>query len=188
MTDMPHHCDRQADLMKQALLNIDIQSSSSARARRLLILFACAALTACGQTPPEAAPQPRTTDSDAAAPVDREAPAATVATLSGEWRVAAIDGRSLDEPGGIAISGDEASVWWEPACAGVARRYRINGGAVSFSSIGANGGRKEVCEIAPPPRLDDVLRALDEADTIARTPSNGVRISGTRHDVTLFSQ
>jgi len=39
--------------------------------------------------------------------------------------VAAIDGRSLDEPVGFAISGGEASVWWEPACAGVARRYRI---------------------------------------------------------------
>lgn len=38
------------------------------------------------------------------------------------------------------------------------------------------------------PRLDDVMRALDEADTIARTPSNGVRISGRLHNVTLFSQ
>lgn len=36
----------------------------------------------------------------------------------------------LDEPVGIAISGDDASVWWEPACAGVARRYRIEGGCL----------------------------------------------------------
>lgn len=135
-----------------------------------------------------AAQQHRTADSDAAAPVDREAPAATVAILAGEWRGAAIDGLSLDEPVGIAISDDEASVWWEPACAGVARRYLIEGPSASFSRIGSNGGRKEVCEIALPPRLDDVLRALDEADTITRTPSNGVRISGPRHDVTLFSQ
>lgn len=174
--------------MEQAPLNIDVQFSRSVLAPRLLILFACTALTACKQTPPEAPRQPRITGSDAAAPFDRAAPAAMVATLTGEWRVAVIDGRSLDEPGGIAISGDAASVWWEPACAGVARRYRIEGRSVSFSPIRSNGGRKELCEIAPPPRLDDVLRALDEADTIARTPSNGVRISGPRHDVTLFSQ
>ena len=155
---------------------------------RPLIPFACAVLIACGPTPPETAQQPHKTGSVAPAPADSAAPAERVASLAGEWRVAAIDGRPLDEAVGIAISGDGALVWWEPACAGVARRYRINGGSVSFSSIGSNGGRKEVCEIAPPPRLDDVLRALDEADTIARTPSNGVRISGTRHDVTLFSQ
>jgi len=33
-----------------------------------------------------------------------------------------------------------------------------------------------------------VLRALDEADTITRTLSNEVHISGRLHNVTMFSQ
>lgn len=155
---------------------------------RPLIPFACSVLIACGPTPPETAQQPHRTGSGAPAPAHSAAPAERVASLAGEWRVAAIDGRPLDEPVGIAISGDDASVWWEPACAGAARRYRIEGRSVSFSPAGPDDGPKAVCSIGLPLRLDDVLRAFDEADAIARTPSNGILISGRAHNVTLFSQ
>lgn len=67
----------------------------------------------------------------------------------------------LDEPVGIAISGDDASVWWEPACAGVARRYRIEGG---LSPSRRRTPRKRYA-------LSAYLYAsatLDEADAIAR--------------------
>ena len=38
-------------------------------------------------------------------------------------RVAGIDGRSFDEPYGLALSGSETELWWEPRCAGQARSY-----------------------------------------------------------------
>lgn len=156
--------------------------------RRLLIPFACASLAACEPTSPEPAQESRATSNDAPTPADPATMPERVATLAGEWRVAKIDGRPLDEPIGLAISGDDASVWWEPTCAGVIRRYRIEGRSISFSRTGPHDGSKEVCEIALPPRLNDVFRAFDEAETIVRTPSNGVLISGRAHDVTLFAQ
>lgn len=155
---------------------------------RPLTLVACAALISCGPTSPEPAQHPPAASDEAPTSAAPAAAADRIATLSGEWRVAAIDGRPLDEPVGIAISGDDASVWWEPACAGVVRRYRIEGGSVSFSPVESDDGSKTVCSIGLPPRLADVLRALDEADAIQRTPSNGVLISGPTHDVTLFLQ
>jgi hypothetical protein len=39
-----------------------------------------------------------------------------------------------------------------------------------------------------PPRLADVMRALDAASTVGRTSSNGIEISGRGHSVLLFSQ
>lgn len=115
-----------------------------------------------------------------------------VRSLAGEWRVAAIDGHSLDLPVGLALSGDDARLWWEPQCAGIIRRYQIKGRSVSFSRPDApassEGSPKLVCSIGLHPRLGDVTRALDEANEVSRTSSNGVLISGPSHSVTLFAQ
>jgi hypothetical protein len=117
-----------------------------------------------------------------------------VETLAGEWRVAGIDGAEFNEPYGLALSGNADELWWRPRCAGMARSYRISGGAVSFgppagtqpSSSGAPP--PPVCAIGLPPRLAEVMRALDAASTVGRTSSNGIEISGGGHSVLLFSQ
>lgn len=158
----------------------------------LLVLFA--ALPACGppgQTsanppappseaaPPEAAPQP-------------VEPSAQVVSLVGEWRVAGIDGQSFDEPVGLSLTGDEQQLWSQPRCAGVARAYRVEGQRITFGPTRppapAGSPPAPVCAIGLPPRLDEVVRALDNAVNISRTPNNGVLISGPDHSVLLFSQ
>ena len=112
-------------------------------------------------------------------------PAAPI-TLAGEWRVAGIDGAPFDEPYGLELSADARLIWMEPRCAGVARSYRISGRRIAFGPD--PDARNEVCAIGMPPRTDDVLRALDAAQTIRRTPSNGIEIAGGGHSLTLYSQ
>jgi hypothetical protein len=117
---------------------------------------------------------------------------APVTSLSGAWRVAGIDGSSFNESYGLALTGDQDKLWWEPRCAGMARGYRIDGSSLSFTSLHPprppGAPTPPVCTIGLPPRLDEVFRALDAATSITRTPENGIQISGGRHSLTLFSQ
>lgn len=150
-----------------------------------VLVILLAGLAAC-QPPAAAPPTPVGPPPAAAPPPPAVEPSAQVGSLAGAWRVAGIDGRSLDEPVGLSLTGDEQQLWWEPRCAGVARAYRIEGPRITFASSPGAGG--PVCDIGQPPRLDEVVRALDGADRIARTPNNGVLISGPAHSVLLFSQ
>jgi len=117
-----------------------------------------------------------------------------IQTLEGEWRVAGIDGQPLDQPVGLALSASAQEIWWDPRCAGYVRSYRIQGAKFATGPHLGFVPRKPgeptppVCTIAPPPRIGDVFRALTEATTIARTPQNGIEISGGGHSVLLFSQ
>jgi len=117
---------------------------------------------------------------------------ARVASLAGEWRVAGIDGASFDEPYGLALSGDEGELWWNPKCAGMWRTYRISDSRIAFAFPEQlrrpDGSTPPVCTIGLPSRLPEVFRALDAAETITRTPSNGILIAGGGHSVTLFTQ
>lgn len=126
-----------------------------------------------------------------ATPLPKPSPA-PVATLAGSWRIAAIDGRSLDEPYGLALTGDEDRLWWEPGCAGMVRRYKINAEAIAFSPLHppapVGSPPRTVCAIGLPARLEDVFRTLDAATTVTRTPQNGIDLAGGGHSVTLFSQ
>lgn len=158
---------------------------------RSVLLVVFAALAACeppGQTPAKGAEPPFVAAPSEAAPSPLrkpvEAPVTTV-SLAGDWRVAGIDGQSLDEPVGLSLTGDEQQLWWQPRCAGVARAYRVEGGRITFA---ANQPPGDVCDIGLPRRLDEVVRALDNAASISRTPNNGVLISGPEHSVLLFSQ
>lgn len=161
------------------------------RAGHVCASFLAASLIAC-QPPPPPAPRERAAPEplEAAAP-PRQA-VLTVTSLSGAWRVAAIDGKPLNEPYGLALTGDENRLWWEPACAGIIRNYRINGGSVRFTPtsppVPAGSPTRPVCTIGLTPRLVDVSRALDAASTISRTPENGILIEGGGHSITLFSQ
>jgi len=114
-----------------------------------------------------------------------------VTTLAGEWRVAGIDGRSFDEPYGLALSADDKAIWWAPRCAGFDRPYTLSGTTVRFGPPGGSAARSGPavrCLPAIPARLDEVFRALDSADRAVRTPANAIEISGGGHSLTLFSQ
>ncbi|MDF1835918.1 MAG: hypothetical protein P1U62_13700 [Alteraurantiacibacter sp. bin_em_oilr2.035] len=116
-----------------------------------------------------------------------------IASLVGEWRVAGIDGQSLDEPHGIALSANEEEIWWAPRCAGMIYSYKIDDtdfatGPRTSQPPADTRTPPPVCTIGLPPRLIDVTRVLDQAERIGRTPENGVRISGGGRSLTLFSQ
>ncbi|WP_435418863.1 hypothetical protein WAB17_04720 [Parerythrobacter aurantius] len=106
--------------------------------------------------------------------------------LSGEWRVAGIDGKPIDQSYGLAIRADFRNVWWEPGCAGQGRDYAIVGNR--FETLPPPPGPATVCAIGYPPEVPQIWQAMDAADTIARTPENGVLISGGGRSVLLFSQ
>lgn len=114
--------------------------------------------------------------------------------LAGEWRVAGIDGQAFDEPYAIALSGDGRELWWTPRCAGMIRSYRIKGTEISFGPpLGftpppPGAPPVPVCAIGLPPRLKDVVRAIDSATAIVRTASNGVELSGGGHRLVLYAQ
>ncbi len=156
---------------------------------RVLPTLAVFVLSACSQGAADPAPDP----TPATVPAS-PAPLAAVVTLEGEWRVAGIDGEALDEPYGIALSANEREIWWEPRCAHQVRAYRIDGQrfasepAPGYGPLAPGEPPRPVCAIGLPPRLDDVMRALSQADTIGRTEENGVMISGPEHGVLLFSQ
>ena len=159
------------------------------------LVVAMAVLAACqrieSSTPaPSPTPSPTTI---ATAPAKHAVPAAPT-TLAGEWRVAGIDGKPFNEPYGLALSADDRRIWWEPQCAGVARGYRMADGRIAVGPDPdlpprrPGDATRPVCAIGLPERLDEVMRSLDRAETIRRTPSNGIEISGGGHSLTLFSQ
>lgn len=131
---------------------------------------------------------------DASPPTFSSPRAGTVAVikLDGEWRVAAIDGRSVEEPEALSLTGNENQLWWQLPCAGMTRTYRIDGQSITFGSTArprrAGGPSVVVCDIGLPQRLDEVFRALDDAQSVAQLPSNGVLISGPNHSLLLFSE
>jgi hypothetical protein len=148
------------------------------------------ALASC-QPADSAPPLPADTGEPAASPAPPAA-ASQVTSLAGDWRVAGIDGADFNEPYGLALKSDDERLWWEPLCARQGRRYRISGGAIAFSALDppprAGETTVPVCLIAPPARLADVMRALDAAQTVERTPQNGILIAGGGHSLLLFSQ
>ena len=151
--------------------------------RSAALLLLAAVLTAC--KPDVAVPE---------APLDRPVrePSLAVRDLAGHWRVAAIDGRAVDQPVALALTGDGQRLWWEPRCAGMARNYAIRGASIRFTSTqprrAPGAPTPPVCAIGLPPRLGELFRALDLADRVARSPNNGIVIAGPGHSLTLFSQ
>ena len=150
-------------------------------------------MTACQrtpETPPAATPQP---DRQPASRVEvPDVGSEPVASLSGQWRVAGIDGSPFDEPYALALEGDDAQIWWEPRCAGMARAYRIDGFSLSlrpaYVAKAPDVPPPPVCAIALPPRLSELFQALDSSVRIERTAANGILLSGNGRSVLLFSQ
>ncbi|EDL49161.1 hypothetical protein [Erythrobacter sp. SD-21] len=113
------------------------------------------------------------------------APAPAV-QLAGAWRVAGIDDEPFDRSYAIALVADETNIWWQPECALQYREYSISGSR--FAAPTRPNANIEVCDIGYPEELDQIWSALEAADTIERTPENGVLIHGNGRSLLLFSQ
>ncbi len=181
--------------------------------RRLFPLAALAlalALAAGGREAPEPreatgeqaaarCPAPAASPAPSASPASAAAAAAVepgpVDTLAGAWRVAGIDGENLDEDYGISpfrqrARGSGGSRNAPGSCASTGskgRRSRWNRPRPP-PATGAAASTAALCTIGVPPAVNRVMQALDAADTVVRTPQNGVELSGGGHSVMLFSQ
>src|SRR5690606_34982914 len=109
-------------------------------------------------------------------------PAGPIA-LAGEYRVAGVDGGGIDLPHGITatITGDRIEV--QSDCIRFAWSYARDGGRLTTAPQPAASCRRA---LLPPEQA--VSEAFTAAESVARTPSNGVEFSGGGRSVLLFSQ
>ena len=111
-------------------------------------------------------------------------------SLAGAWRVTAVDGVALEFP--FEFGADDERLWWEPACAGQLRDYRIRGESISitpYKDPNANAdGLVTVCAIGPPPNLPLVFEAIDAVNRVSRGPQNQITLDGGGRSVTLVKR
>ncbi len=138
-------------------------------------------LAACTAAPPaerdEATPAPSATATQA--PI---VPAASVA-LPGEYRVAGVDGRDIDQPYAITVSVTQDRIHVTADCLNFAWSYSRQGDRIATERVAVEG-----CGRGPTPAEDAVVAAFDTAEVVVRTPAIGIELQGPGHTVTLFSQ
>jgi len=153
------------------------------RLPRLAIALALASLAACSpvdESSPQAAPAVEATS----APDPQRSP---VETLTGEYRVAGINGAPVDAPFGLALSITQNRIVFDGLCGGYAWDYRLDGANLTTRQT-----------VSPDPAclatarihhlVFDLAKAVDAATRAGRSPSNGIELSGSGQSVTLYSQ
>ncbi|MBI1402038.1 MAG: hypothetical protein GC147_02345 [Porphyrobacter sp.] len=148
--------------------------------RNLALAAACMALFACAPDhEPSSPPGAGADEGD----VESEPPLAPVADLSGEYRVAGIDGAPLDAPFGIAVSVVDNRIALDAPCGTFAWTYRMQDARLTTQRTGPAG---DGCTQDSPVRA--AAAALGAATTAGRDASNAVVLSGGGHALTLYSQ
>ena len=157
---------------------------------RLLALAACALLVACDGTADES-----TADADAApkseaavipsvqvstAPV---APTDPVIELTGEYRIAGVDGGDINLPHGITAVIAEDRIDVTSQCVEMTWSYSLEGAALETTRIPV-----VTCDRGRYPEEEAVEAAFTAAREVERTASNGLRFFGGGRSVTLFTQ
>lgn len=119
------------------------------------------------------------------------------ATLTGEYRVAAIDGQEVGGGIGIALTVSDSMIWFDPRCAGFDWTYTYAGGAMITDrpeKPSAVDGpfvarrMRPTCRIAVHPEQQRLAAAIDAVTNAHRTPSNGIELNGGGHSVSLYAQ
>ena len=143
-------------------------------------------LTACGDSapPPDQLP---TAVVHPTAGQEVDIPILSADELAGEYRVAGIDGAPLDEDFGVAlsISGDPLLLRFDDECGTFSWAVILKGGVLSATRL---LGEPRRCETPIHPRLLQLAEAIDAATRAARTPADGIALTGSGRSVLLFSQ
>lgn len=147
---------------------------------RLAILAAGLALVGC-QPAEEATPSPSRPSED----LGGVAPGAITspADLVGEYRIAEAAGQDIDLPHGISAIVDETTIHVSADCLNFAWSYRFEPSRLVTEAVPVPSCRRALL-----PPEEAVRAAFDAAETVRRTPANGIEVSGGRHSVTMFSQ
>lgn len=163
---------------------------SGARAAWLIAL----ALAAAGCSEPAAPPQGAESSSvalDPASPVPAEpeqrpgVPLAGLADLTGEWRVAGVDGLDINQPEGISASVSGGKMVVTAGC--VRWQWSVTLEAGAFAATPATQVTP-VCARGLTPAEAAMAEAIGSATSARRLPSKGVELSGNGRSVLLFSQ
>lgn len=148
-----------------------------------LSLIAAASLAACSPVA-ETASQPPAAVEATAAPDPQLSP---VETLTGEYRVAGINGAPIDAPFGLALSITESRIVFDGPCGGYAWDYRLDGDNLETSrTVSPDPACIATARIHYP--VFDLAKAADAATRAGRSPGNGIELSGSGQSVTLYSQ
>lgn len=149
----------------------------------LAIALALASLAACSPVE-DTAPQPSAAVEATAAPEPQLSP---VETLTGEYRVAGINGAPIDAPFGLALSIAQSRIVFDGPCGGYAWDYRLDGANLTTRRTGSPD---PACLATA--RINhlvfDLATAIDAATRAGRSSSNGIELSGSGQSVTLYSQ
>ncbi len=113
--------------------------------------------------------------------------------ITGEYRVAGIDGRPLDAPFGIAVSIGGERIALASRCPGFAWSYTYQAGTIVLQDDPGGGLAREAgtgtdCRSGFPSEYRDLARAFAAATSVRRPPANALEFTGGGHSVTLFSQ
>ena len=161
-----------------------------------ILIGAAALLSACQPAEGPVA----STDSAVGTPSTQgkgDAPDMALTRLTGEYRVAGIDGTEVGGGIGIALTVTDKLIWFDPRCAGFNWTYTFADGKLTTdrpqkprpagapytATISA-----PVCKIGVHPEQQRLATALDAVTKAERTPSNGIELTGGGHSVTLYSQ
>jgi len=157
---------------------------------RILVAALLALLVACTESPekPTAEPVassspavPRSSPSPAATAAD--APAATAPAITGEYRIAGVNGRDINQPYAITASISADRIHVTADCINLGWSYTQQGAAIATKRVAVEG-----CGRGMTAAEEAITAAFDAARTVVRTPSNAIEFRAQGHTVTLFSQ
>src|SRR5690606_30446529 len=103
--------------------------------------------------------------------------------LAGEYRVAGIDGADVNLPHGISAVITDERIDIQSDCIRFAWTYRFENQLLVTEQAPVAS-----CRRAFLPQEQALQQAVEAADVVRRTPSNGIELSGGGRSVTLFSQ
>ncbi len=103
--------------------------------------------------------------------------------LTGEYRVASVNGASIDQPEGVTATVTASRIDVRSGCIRFAFDYRMEGGALTTMDAPVASCRRGLT-----PAEQSVREAFAAATGVARTPANGVQFTGGERSVTLFTQ
>ncbi|MEZ5743767.1 MAG: hypothetical protein R3D89_08580 [Sphingomonadaceae bacterium] len=116
--------------------------------------------------------------------------AAPPLTLEGSWELLLLDDAEVapDHTAlgkGLRLEADERKLWFPPLCAGKTRDYAIDGGVIALSDPRREGEVTVACAIGMPPRTEQFLAALEQANTVESAPAGTIRLHGGGHVLLL---
>lgn len=160
-----------------------MRTAPSFTPRHLLsgLLLSLLVPTLVGCTP--AAKQPSDKPDTGPSPHQANTPSLNAADIVGEWRIASVNGKDIDQSTGITASISDNEIRVNAGCVNMAFTYRLLAGRFASETT-------PVASCARPlsPAEKAVGDALTTAQNAARDSSNALVLSGAGNSLSLYTQ